>query len=875
MFLAHFSSVAQEQIIYNNSYSKTHYLRSTSDYARNYNNEVIKILAKGNNKSVASTGIELNAKWEQLIIRRSTRLIFKVYLTPQQLNGDFRYRDFSVKETLVPHLVNFKIVWLDRNKRAIKNYTVKNAKVQRKRSLVGEISQIDTSGRKKYSLKIENIKFAFDRRNIEKLNEKINLINAYYNTISKLNHDLNSLNKIDLSDIDNIKKSASVVKQNFISISNVKNRNYTDKLKLLDYDPAGLLNTITIIETKCKDLDYAIRDIIRNLHIIYYERGLEALQNRNAYSARDCFNKSLQNDRKYAPSHFQLAQLDYNNGRIDAATNRIIEMQSMELDVVRDNVINLTEIIITDILSKASKYNNSGFFDKAIEQINSALKLCRKVNGVQCPSAIEREYSRSYNGIYRNFLQEIEKAVSNQDFKSAENLIAKTRRLQSSKSRYIPDNDLIAPMILNIYDGYVLQGQTAYDNENYKNAVVSFLNAKRLCEKETAIACGDKLNISIFDARTGVYNKMLQQASIEKEDDKLHEALKTLNEADIYRKQYQIKESYLAERIFLSVQQQFYDNNIEEAQNYISALKFQSALKSLDFAANIEKKYLINSDKNLPVLVKKASKSLIKKLIEKSKYSLRKNKTYEARSYFSEANQIMQLYLPKGDEEMKTLLETLRERIFSAECHNLQVEFNSASDKAIRLAGQYKFIEAENAYDKALQIPQRLPECSIATQMIVEKRDKVSIAASYQRLINEAKSNVKTQKYQLSITSYNAATKYYNENKIEKYGLVHSTSTDFFVLSGDVQYIYFGAKHFITKKEYENSLLMLRELEKKGIRKSNTKLIQINLGIQLALKDHGETPSVNPKYNILRYSMGNRWFKYMKRAYIKQWRKLR
>jgi hypothetical protein len=59
------------------------------------------------------------------------------------------------------------------------------------------------------------------------------------------------------------------------------------------------------------------------------------------------------------------------------------------------------------------------------------------------------------------------------------------------------------------------------------------------------------------------------------------------------------------------------------------------------------------------------------------------------------------------------------------------------------------------------------------------------------------------------------------------------------------------------------------------VRKANTKTSQTLIGMELAKKDYLENPINDPNVKVLNYTYGDSWYKYMKNAYILQWKNLK
>ena len=288
----------------------------------------------------------------------------------------------------------------------------------------------------------------------------------------------------------------------------------------------------------------------------------------------------------------------------------------------------------------------------------------------------------------------------------------------------------------------------------------------------------------------------------------------------------------------------------------------------------MEQRFTFKPVQELGGLAKKAAKPVLLSKLSQGYEQAIQNRLSDARSIASEAVAMQERYALQSDGEVQNKYNLLRERIFTQECVNTQAAYDKHFQNAQALQKEKKFIAADQAYVAAIKAADEKSGCGIATFTAKDGRTAIAAAVNYQRKLEEADRLIGRKKYSEAIALYEEAKTYYLAQQVNKYGLGH---TSLFNFANDHRQGEFTAAvvgYFATVGEEQVSVQLLTQLLEKGYRKGKTKIVQQQLGQQLALKDVQQGSLGDAKVLSTKYSQNKRDLKHLKKAYEKERKRL-
>ncbi len=871
---------AQSQIIFDKQNVLTFLIRYDQGQS-SIKNQIFRKIAQGYSKPISNVSLTFSFKQHRQILKRSNRLEFIVGISDINIKGDNMYREFNVGETLIPKKISFTLEWLKGDK-VIGKYTFNDINVSENNTELVHMTVTDTINSDNYKIKLINKVFDYTARNKQDFDSKAAMIDRYYDENLTARNRLRRLNNINsnrdyLSHLENLNElyryrdSANSAE---VYVNTVKQKDFYRFLPLNTYDPAGLKNKLNRILNKAGELKDVCTDLINNFDKIYYERGIEMLARHNPGQADFYFNKSIEINPGFAPAHFQLARLYYNSGYVDRAIDKLFQIRGMNPDTeTKIQTVELARGIYNDFLLNAGEMNNNARYDDAIGILTTAAQICRDFPEVRCRQTMDTEMARAINGKYHYILNTVDINFRNNNLTEAEKVITDAINFANQNRDFISDQSEISKKIATLYHRYIERGDKLTYNKKYIQAINEYDNAARVCNGYHQINCSDALVKGYNKARSGIYYSYLANAEKSFRAGQNEDAEIFADKAIRYRKKYDLKQSSKEDRLFLDIKQAIYNNLISGGKDYSSSGRYQDALDKYSRASEIQSEFSIRKDLKLAAYINTAAEELVLETIASGKNKVKVNDLPKAREFYQKSKIISEKYGVENSPKVEQAKTELKKLIFKRECINAQNAYDAVVSEAFDLMNSRKYIEADNKFTEALNLAKKYLKCEIDTKKVATKKDYIYPAVKYLKDLESVQNYLQRKNYKSAVGTYISAERYYEVQKIKEYGINHILLFDFIQKSYS-DFIIYAVGFYTHNKEYDKALDLLRELSRRHTKSKYTKEMQMILATDMASKDFRIDPKGNYKSYIIKYTGGNGFFKYFKKAYKKQWKKL-
>jgi hypothetical protein len=871
---------SQSQVIFEKEENQTFLIKYTSG-EQSIKNAIFTTIAQANNKPVTTVSLTFTYQLKRQILRRNNILEFLASMSDISINGDKMYKGFDLGEILVPGKVSFSLQWT-KGQQIINTYNFNDIAVSGDFVSLVNMTVTDTVFANNYQIRLINNVFDYTLQNKQIFDNRTALIDDYFDENLNVRNRiriLNDYNKereylIHLEDLNEIYRYRDTANRALVYVNSVKQKTFYKTLPLSTFDPEGLnskLNSLTNMGENLRDL---CTDIINHLDQIYYERGIEMLSLHKPSRADYFFNKSLEVNPNFAPSHLQLARIYYNSGEIDRAVNKLFEIRGMNPDEeTKMQTVELARGIYNDFVLNAGELNNAGRFDDAIGIILRAKDICTNFPEVKCRTSMDMEMGRAVNGKYGIILNDIDISIRNENLVEAEKIILIALDYGQKNRPFIPTDESVGSRISIIYKKYLQRGEQLIIKKEYENAIYEFDQASRICNGYQLIQCTEQLEIDYLKARNGMYNEYITQAEqIFRSGDNI-ESEKIIQNAITFRQKYNLIQNVKEDKLFLDIKHAIYQTLIDAGRNLTANARYTESLSKYEEALDLENKYGFTKNPNLGLYITESAKKSVLDLTASGENKVKVNNLQDARKNYNEAKDVVTKYSLDSDTNISQALLSLKEKIFQKECQNAQNAFNDLYQQAKDLILQKKYPEADKKLDEAITHSNTYAQCEIDTRDVLAKKDFISPVMNYINKITTVNNYIARKNFKSAVEEYMAAENYYKVQVIGNYGITHTLLFDF-IQSGYTDFIIYGVGFYNHNKEYDKALDLLRELSRRQAKSKYTKDIQVVLGTDMATTDFQQNPNANINTNLSTYSGGDKFFKEFMKSYKKQWKRL-
>ncbi|HOY32674.1 MAG TPA: hypothetical protein PKW80_12420 [Bacteroidales bacterium] len=410
----------------------------------------------------------------------------------------------------------------------------------------------------------------------------------------------------------------------------------------------------------------------------------------------------------------------------------------------------------------------------------------------------------------------------------------------------------------------------------YTEALVATDKAENFCKNIPAYTCNDTLNLIRRDCHRGIYANFIKSADNLYVLKKYKEAGNEILKAIVYQQKYSNfipdNEEALVVKQKIGTDEYYYA--MTKGKEKMIARDYREAFEDFNNAKNLENDYPVKKDKLLPELLKKSKLETLLLDLDDAKEAVDMNNLVKARNILRQVIDEQKVYGLNDNAVLSQKIETLKKSIFSLECTNAQNEYDSKINAATKAQSEKSFIAAENSYKEALSVVEKNPDCSISSEAAKRGITDVEKPSQYQQTLNQCNNLVKNNDYYKAIDLYNKLTSYYAENAIANYNITHQPLHNY-IASFESGFVTYGLTWLIDAGETDNALYLLKILKQRNILKSTTKIQQTSLARSYALKDHKAGNVADPKVKVTEYTLGDKWFSYFEKEYVKQMKKLK
>ena len=508
-----------------------------------------------------------------------------------------------------------------------------------------------------------------------------------------------------------------------------------------------------------------------------------------------------------------------------------------------------------------------------MNSLDKAKDICITVRGVNCSEQLNKTYSNTINAKLKKYLLDADMMVKKDLLADAENELQKAKFFyQNNQSYFQSDADLLSGLN-SLFVAYLNKGKMQIDSKAFTEALASFEKAKQLCIENNSLNCNDEVNNGILSAKNGVYEAKLNDAEILITEKKSNLAENKLNDAESFQKLNSLTISNRFNNIRIKLKQLQYAEIIGKAKELNLQNNTEAALKALDEAILIESEFAIKKDTQLPKLIEEFVSNVVISNINLGEEFVNQNKLSAARQNYENAQRYMSNYRQESNSKLNSLLASLHEKIFSQECKNHQSTYNQQFGVVLNLIEKQKYIEADDAISKTIQISEKYPECYMSTKEVNNKRSEILPAITYQRLQKNINDEISKGNYKEAIDKYNESEAYFYQNNVGNFNLTHLATIDFIKSQGQ-SFVHFAVEEYTKNKDFDNALLFLSELKSRNYSSKWARIIQENLAVELAKKDLITRSNEDGKQVVAKYTNNDKWYKYFSKAYLKQWKGL-
>jgi hypothetical protein len=826
-------ALTQNLIFYQNTDSQSYLVRNGGGGpSQGVTDFFIRSLSQGSGRPLNKT--EYILIHDQYI--RGTKLNsseFQIYATINglRLTGDTRYRGFDLSDLLKPSSAKFTLERVSQQGGILDSWKFESVPLNAEPAVLANFKVSDSlTIFDQNSFKLRDLMFLYAPADKTPFANRTILIDEYYASVPELELIYTELKRIDPEDIEQLNSSETDLRRLRSQIETIKGGGYEAKLGLSNQqDPAGYLGRFREIDAFAAELSTRVRDNKANLHLMYYNRGLDFLEKGDRPKALTNLQTAINIAPGFAPAHLALAKLRYQEGDLGSASKGLVHIFSkLSPDpAIRKEGGTLAGTIYQNYLGNADYALKQKRHDNALTELDAAAELCSVIEEVPCTEQLDGLYSGAFTGIFDVLVNNAEKSIQNGRAEQAINEALVARKYALDHTPYITDT---ASIVLVLNEAYRLEFQQLLSDIEVLLQNNDIDGAEQAVDAAISYRKAHLAAIPVAGALTALENQVADRR---------------------------------------------YHLLISEGKALASQSKWDVALSKYEAAGALEQTYSVRSDSMLPGMALATAKALLLQDLATALELARSNRLRPARDMRLAIDEVRKRYSLQNDPDIQPPYQEMKNAIFNQECTNAQAEFDQLVARGESEAALRDYLKASASFDAALEVITANAACGMNAGPAKDGKTRIAPAFAYQQKIESVEKSLNRALYREAVTTYLAAGQAHVAGDLGNvFGLKHASLFDYLLQSGSNEFVKYGAEHFSEEKDYDSSIALLKDLRAKRYPKGRLKPLMVSIGQALAVRDFQQDPSTNPKTKGLMYTSGDKGLKKLYKAYCKQWKQM-
>ena len=428
-------------------------------------------------------------------------------------------------------------------------------------------------------------------------------------------------------------------------------------------------------------------------------------------------------------------------------------------------------------------------------------------------------------------------------------------------------------LIRDVYEKRIELGNSFLKvNKDYYKSVDQFEEARRICEKYSAVRCDDELFNGIRIAKNGIYQDHLNHGRIAIQKNKLNDADEALDNAIRYQSlnAREITDNSEALTLKKVIRQRYYDRKIAEAKNNTLVKNYDAALLNFDEAEQMLKDYELTAPSDLKMSQQQAARPRASELFYEGDKYIVQGDWMNAGKKMQSAIQIQTKYDLTNDKELNKLKEQLRKKISTQECINAQRDITNLLNSGMQKKSSNQLLEASDDFNKALDIARQFNTCAIDITQIEGNELEIRPAATYLGMMRDFKEKEYKRQFSDCISIYNKATNYYTTRNVASFGINHETDFyNYVIAKGSNGLMQYAADTYTAQNELEKALTLFKLLLSKNVDDKILDGSLYELGFKFGKREAQTNPGGKAKNLVKQYTSDDKNLKRFEKGFAK------
>lgn len=791
-------------------------------------NIFISKIAKNQSKIRSYYKFSVSANTEFILHKNKNNYHLLINVDSINISGNFNYKGFDFRNSVLPTKVSiqYNIIELNSKFKSLRSIPLN---IQSFQSIKFDSVFTDSSKTGSFSITDEKLIYSYRNKQKDDFEEAISNIEKYYDDGKKLVNINKELDDLEINNIDKIQLQSIDMKYIRKRYLKVNMNDYVKSLSLNITDPAKYYSLFKSTGFRVDSLYLQYQIKVKQLDSLLFEKAMH-YSDSNRTEAIKYLNKSLQVNPNNVASIYQLALIDFKNGKLIEAENKINKALSITKTEIQIN--ELANKTYVGMLEKAMKMNDEENYNESLLLLQEAKEFCDNNSKIiVCDSLQDQSIKAAYYGMYYSYVSIAGASIQSNRLKMTENYLNTAYNYQKNNPEAIVNTkevDALYSLLITEYLRNSLEAKNSYEKKK----------AEKLFAKADSINSVHNIadvQVFITEVRRKLDDSRVERL-IAKEEPKYKTAL-IENKVSENKK----AESTNPRADAIANYKKHFNNGVA----YLNYNRYSLAYPEFRLAKGLCNQFDITPDDSLESYLKQSAKPLIIKNIKEGELATWGGRFSAAEVILKNVNNEIAKNNLENDTDIKDALKNLEAKIKDKHDATISKEFNSNMQKAKSSISFNDYSSALVFCNNAKILAEKNPQISFNIDYPNGLIKKYSKAAEYQNLHKEVNTKCRNNEFSKSISTFYKADSLFVSNNLSVFKLKRESLVSYINNCKSVNMTEVGIEFALKRDSVEIAYqIWLNSINNEQIISDNIsiKLIQI-----IAHKDYSNNSQLSKK----------------------------
>lgn len=437
-------------------------------------NEVLKTIAEGSGKLRVFTSYSLHAYLTVKMEVSGEQIMYRLIADTMYLSGDTQYRDFCLKQVLMPDKADLWLEFTDKAGNIVYDTKISALGFETgKAGLSAEAFPVLRGMDPPVNVSLKAASFYYDQRMLQRMEEWNLALASYYEAPASIQTAHELIRGVDLSNPETLLLDEFGLCEAEALMGEVRYASFHEWLGLDNNDPEKVLPALAQLQIQLDSLRVGFNASIMQIDELFYQQGLRAICDELPLKARESFYSAIVYNPFHIPSHLALVKADMGDMELRHALTRlgrILSVMYPQRDL-KESTNQLADTMLGLFFSESRELIAEDRLTESLEILTFVERFCHETEGFyDRPVELNTLLSKTHQGIYRSFITVSERALRNNDPVFAEKYLESAIAYQQTNHLYVPDHDLALDLIFGVIASFCKQSEKLKDEHGPETA---------------------------------------------------------------------------------------------------------------------------------------------------------------------------------------------------------------------------------------------------------------------------------------------------------------------------------------------------------------------------------------------------------------------